>query len=671
MQRPRYIVYCLLFLIALANIAHAQNDPFRRMQGMGRGFGKSSGGGDSIAHRTGLEDSITINFRYLDSSRFGKFDSSITDFTKYIPVPWYYAHLGNLGTAANSIVFNPIMGAGFDPGFHNLDLYNFTLAQTRFFNTTRPYSEVGYMLGSQAEQMIHLMHTQNVTPNWNLGIQYRLINAPGFFQNQNTNHNNYRVSSWYQAKNKRYQNFVVVLGNKLQSSENGGIKQDGNYLDSVPYNDRAIIPTEIGPNEPGNRNFFSVDIKTGTRYTTGLFLLRQQYDLGQKDSLVTDSTVIPLFYPRVRLEHTISYQTYNYRFTDNTPDSAYYKSHYDIQYGSVTDTFFVQDKWKRLINDFSIYSFPDAKNPQQFVKAGAALENLTGTLDSGRLKKNYYNFLIHGEYRNKTRNQKWDVEANGRFYINGLNAGDYEAFISLKRLLSKKLGYLQLGFQNVNRTPSFVFNQESTLNLDTSQDFNKENIIHLFGSLEQPLFRFRLSASYYLVNNLAFFHDYFRAEQASSLFNVLIVTAEKSFRLSRRWNWRTWVVLQQRAGDAPVNLPLFFTRNQIGYDGSLGFKNLNLSTGLEFRYFTPYKTQAYSPLTGQFFYQDSTQVSMIPEIGFYMNLRIKTFTAYTRIDNLNTIDFSRGGFTNNNILIPGYPYPGLQIRVGIMWSFVN
>jgi len=29
------------------------------------------------------------------------------------------------------------------------------------------------------------------------------------------------------------------------------------------------------------------------------------------------------------------------------------------------------------------------------------------------------------------------------------------------------------------------------------------------------------------------------------------------------------------------------------------------------------------------------------------------------------------GFTNNSLAAPGYPYPGLQIRVGIWWSFVN
>src|SRR5690606_19793213 len=100
--------------------------------------------------------------------------------------------------------------------------------------------------------------------------------------------------------------------------------------DSIGFEERSTIPTQLGLNAPGSNNFFSSDIATGTKYTNASYLLRQQYDIGQKDSIVTDSSVIPLFYPRLRLEHTINYKTWNYRFSDNNPDSAYYEKNYDI-----------------------------------------------------------------------------------------------------------------------------------------------------------------------------------------------------------------------------------------------------------------------------------------------------------------------------------------------------
>jgi len=45
---------------------------------------------------------------------------------------------------------------------------------------------------------------------------------------------------------------------------------------------------------------------------------------------------------------------------------------------------------------------------------------------------------------------------------------------------------------------------------------------------------------------------------------------------------------------------------------------------------------------------------------------------YFRAENLNTAEFEDGfGFTRNNMAATGYPYPGLLIRLGIYWGFVN
>ncbi|MCS3795781.1 putative porin [Niastella sp. OAS944] len=674
----------LLLLTCFVNTAKAQNNLFQKAQGRFSGM-SMSGGGDSIAHRTGLEDSITIRFRFLDTARLRNFDSVLYDFTQKIPGPWHHISLGNFGTATRSLLFNPEMIAGWDHGFHAYDVYNLTVSDARFYNTTRPYAEINYMLGSRSEQFIRLMHTQNRGPNWNMAFEYRLINSPGAFQNQNTNHNNYRFTSWYKTKDLRYQNFIVIVGNKLRSGENGGIK-DNSYLssDSLPagYDERANIPTKVGPDQPGSRNFFSTVIPTGTAYTNATYMMRQQYDVGQKDSIVVnDSTVIPLFYPRLRLEHTIGLSTYHYRFQDVAADANYYKNYYGINLRQAVDTFRNREHWKDLTNDFSIYTFPDAKNPQQFLKLGASFQSLKGEfLDSiyyndSAFSKNYYNFFVHGEYRNRTRNQKWDIEALGNFYVGGFNAGDYNAYISLQRLISRQIGYLELGFQNTNRTPSYVFNTNSSYYLDTTSspiNFKKENTSILFASFTQPKLRLKLSGKYFVVTNYAYYKSYFEVDQARTLFNLLQVQAEKIFKIGGGWNWKTWIVLQQRLGDGPVNVPLLSTRNQIGYDGNLGFKNLRISFGAELRYFTDYKAPNYSPLLGQYTYQNESNVSLRrPDINGYLHFRIKSFSAYVRAENLNALDVTAGGFTKNNVPTLDYPYPGLQIRVGIFWSFVD
>jgi len=633
-----------------------------------RGFNRSggSGGNDSLQRRDRYEDSITIRFKFLDSTRNYTLDSSIGEFRRF-PVPYTYHYLGNVGTAAQSILFNPNRSAGFDPGFHAFDVYKWKLHQVRFYNTTRPYTELGYVIGSQAQQTIDIIHTQNLRPHWNAAIQYRLINTPGFFSNQQANHNNYLLTSWYQSPNKRYNNYFVLLANNLKSAENGGILTDQDYLNDPVFDDRMGVPTKIGPSANASRNPFDVPLTTGNNYKEFNGLLRQQYDIGRKDSIVTDSTVIPLFFPRLRFEHTLKNGSYKYQFVDNVADSAFYKNYYDTALRKAIDTFIVADRWKEWSNDFSIYTFPDANNQQQFLKLGAELQLITGNLRSG--SETFSNVIAHGEYRNRTRNQKWDMQAFGRLYAAGYNAGDYHAFVSLQRLISNKIGSLQIGFENINRSPAFLTDRRSSFYLDEPKSLNKENVSHLFAKAINPALQLELGADYYLLGNYIYYKGHYQVMQESALFNVLRVNASKTFNLSRHLKWYAEATVQQKTGTAELNLPLFFTRNRIAFEGNF-FRNLFLSTGLEMRYHTPYRQDNYSPVLGQFSFQDSIRINNRPDVHAFFNFRIRGFKAYIRAENLNTLDegFS---FQRHNFGAPDYPYPGLVLRFGIYWSFVN
>ncbi|HCL05084.1 MAG TPA: hypothetical protein DHW64_03570, partial [Chitinophagaceae bacterium] len=107
-------------------------------------------GNDSLKTRNSLADSITIFYRYFDSTRPRTIDSSINDFYTRFPLPYRFHSLGNYGTAAQSLIFEPFMKAGFDPGFHAYDIYRYTTTNTRLYQTTRPYTELSYLLGSKA-----------------------------------------------------------------------------------------------------------------------------------------------------------------------------------------------------------------------------------------------------------------------------------------------------------------------------------------------------------------------------------------------------------------------------------------------------------------------------------------------------------------------------------------
>lgn len=639
--------------------------------GGGRTMGNSSGTTDSLRRRDRHEDSITIWFKYLDSTNLISLDSSVNDFTRRFPVPSTFIYLGNTGNAARNLLFSPSLHPGFDPGFHAFDVYEWQLDRVRYFTTTRPYSEINYLLGTRLEQIIGLLHTQNVSPDWNISFAYRLINSPGFFKNQNTNHNNYQVTSWFQSRSRRYNNYFVFLRNKMASAESGGMVDTADFLDNPVYKDRFNIPTRLGGDNVFSTDIFSSKIGTGNFYNEFNLQMRQQYDFGRKDSLVTDSTIIPLFFPRLRFEHTITYKSNKYEFLDTDADSAYYRKYYDTAFSARTDTFRLKDSFRELVNDFSIYQYPDAQNLHQFIRLGITHQHIAGQF--ARSSSSMYNIFGHAEYRNKTKSQRWDFLLKGILYFAGLNGGDYKAQASIERFAGTRLGYLRLGFENVSRTPSFIFDARSSFYLDDPKSFKKENTTHLFATYQLPSLGLRISGDYYLLTNYTYLTEYYKLQQETSLFNFLQVSLLKTTRIGRNWFWHADLYFQQPVGNAPVNAIRFFTRQRFAYEGKLGFRNLDIAMGMEARYRVSYSADNYSPVLGQFFLQNRQKISNpLPDISGYLHFRIRPFKAFVRAENLNTARNLDGfGFTNNNLVAPGYALPGLQIRLGIYWSFVN
>lgn len=662
------IVGLILVLLSYNHVL-AQGDPvLSKLPGIGRGI-SAKGGSDTTGfqRRDDQKDSITISYRYLDSTNRRNIDSSVNDFDKYYSVPSANQYLGNNGAASFPLIFQPMVKPGWDAGFHAYDIYKFTLEDSKFYKTTRPFSMLGYQLASGKEQMIKVMHTQNPRPNLNVGLDYKLITAPGFFITQNTNHNSYRIYGNYQGKRKRYNAYLVLLGNTIRASENGGIINDS-LLKDPNKKDRFSIPVNLGNSSAFRTNPFVTTVNTGNTYKDFTFFLRQSYDLGKRDSVaINDSTTEYLFYPKLRIQHSFTYNSYNYRFSDIVADSAVYKNWYDVDFQKAKDTFLLKEKWSVISNDFSLLQFPDTKNPAQFIMAGVTLQNINGSFENSSV--DFYNILLHGEYRNRTRNKLWNILLKGEFYINGLNAGDYSAYGSLDRFLNKRFGSINLFFRNVNRTPSFIFDNRSAFNLGNNNNFNKENITSFGATINNPFIS--IGFKNHLVTNYTFFSNYYKTAQYSKLINIIQVFASKKFRISKRWNYYADLVFQQTDGAAPIKLPLLFTRNRLAFEGRF-YKNLNISTGLEARYYTGYKANNYSPVMGQFMPQDSVTIKNLPDVAAFVHFRIKGFTAYIRAENLNTVSFANGfGFINNNFAAPHYPTQGFIFRLGIQWWFVN
>ncbi len=667
LQRKSFYLIVLFFL--LFNGKAWTQSPISYLNRAGQSFGGMQQGGkvDSLQKRDKNADSITIYYRYFNTNEIKKLDTSVNDFFVHYPIPYTSYNLGSLGTASRSYLFNANKIEGWDPGFHAYDGYMYTLEGTPFYQTTRPYTELGYLLGGKGEQLVEVKHTQNKKQQLNFSFEYRFSNTPGSVKNQHANMSNMRITGHFQSKRKRYETFFVYLANKVASSENGGLVNAA-QLDSLSLSNPYELETRLGLSGVSFRNPFNTNISTGTTYTQNTISWRNTYDLGQKDSIVKDTIVTHLFYPRIRFQNDLKLQSNSYAFVDANPSAENYLQYFGLPFDTLYQN--MSDSWSLISDEFSVISYPDKKNSNQYLQLGGGAVSMSASFS---LKNKWTGYDVYGfaVYKNKTKNQLWDLLASGKLFINGEHAGDYNAQASLSRVLNKKGTFLKLSFQNMSSSAARNMRGITQFPIERLSSNTKENTTLFEGTLSNPKAGWNATANYQIVQNYHYFSTGFRPAIYGGLMNYLRGQIEHKVRLSKHWNWYNQMTLQVLNPDAPVNVPLLLTRQRIAFEGNF-YKNLDLSTGLELIYHTNYKADAYMPFTSQFYYQDSEMTQNKPTANAFLHFKIKRFKGYIRLENLNTLIPSSASSGNSyNFTASNYPSSGLWFRVGIWWNFIN
>ena len=211
-------------------------------------------------------------------------------------------------------------------------------------------------------------------------------------------------------------------------------------------------------------------------------------------------------------------------------------------------------------------------NSNQFLQIGQGYTNLTTSLDNQKSWNNY-DIYTFGVYKNKTRNQLWDLLAAGKLYLNGYDAGDYDANFYLTRILSKKGNYLKLSFQISNRTPSANFLGVTNFPLASLKGIQKENIINVMGETGNRKTGWKLAGSYELINNYQYFTTGYKPLVYSPAFSYIKGLFENKIKLSTHWNWYNEMNIQLVDQAASVHLPLLLTRQRLAFEGNF-YKNL-------------------------------------------------------------------------------------------------
>ncbi len=666
----RYFFFALILLLFTPGYSFAQE---RTSDDVDREL-------DSLRKRDeGTADTVIFTSRYIryttigllkDSTRTVPLDTSLNNFENYSPL--YQpdrptVNLGNLGLAARDMLFNPEKSIGFDPGFHSLDIYRLTQDSLKYYRARSPYTSLYYVNGTKKEQTFRVTHSQNIKPNWNIGANYFRIGAEGFYINQNADHLNGSVFTWYESPRKRYNILANGVFNTLKAAENGG-----------PV-------TDVFGNEP-NANIDAPVRLTGFDPVKQIwreknFFLKQFYYIGRIDSVSRKEAASIL--PTQRISHSFSYSSNRYKFYKNQEDNFFVFPHLrNAQGDAIPDQRTVEDSTevKNLRNEF-MYSFYLRGRSVKFIKNEMKL-------DVG-LQHDFYRYSQMG-YTINAQNTMLKANIGYRFsdrifisgqlnqIAQGRNAGDYLYNAQMDLLLSKSVGRLIFGAYIQNKSPEVLMERSNYTYHPWANSFDNIKINNLSFAYENRRFNFRAKADYFLLNNYLYYTQKYLDEgqslldtnqivpvQAGSAINLLKVSVNKDFHFGR-FGSNNLGVFQKTDFQNILRTPELYIYNSLYFVNSFFKKALTANLGVDSRWNSSFNLPSYAINVGQFYNGASASDQTYPVIGVYGKFALKRANILVRYDYLNQGLFSKGYYT-----VDRYPMPDALFKFGVWWNFYN
>jgi hypothetical protein len=562
-----------------------------------------------------------------------------------------YYNLGNTGTAAYPLLYNPIKRKGFNNGMDAFDLYWMYLDSIRYYDLKRPYTELGMNIGLRQELNFKGTHSQNITPQFNFGVQFNRIFSVGYFQHQKATVNSFSVYGRYTTKNERFSLLFAGAFNSARVQENGGVTTD--YLSDAAA---LITKQEAFVNTTTAENFYrSIHGKITASYRLG-------YSYEVK---VNDTTTLKKIQPMYSVEYTFGMGRDRYNYSDKSPDSLFYLDYYqgkDSAYYFMENRRIKNEVWFRFLG-YKKIAGGEGKAINIVAGAGLVHENHEVKQDVYEYTTN--NTSVQGYIRSNALSAKrLTYHATGAFYFSGYNIGDVEVKGGAGYAF-KKLGAIRAGAVWSLRQPTWLENHYHSPRLDLTNNFSKVNTVGINASYFLPYTRTKIEANYYIINGLIYWNKEARPVQVSPVVNVLNLQLVQNFYV-KQFHLDNYVSFQYFSNTEAIRAPMVFAKSSFYYENFVFKKAMLLRVGVESRYSTDFYANAYAPLVGQFYNQDDYKMHYLPTLDVFVNFRVKTVRVFLKGNNL-----LQGVGIRSYYGAYLYPADERSFKGGVSWRFLD
>nr|WP_315231906.1 putative porin [uncultured Flavobacterium sp.] len=535
--------------------------------------------------------------------------------------------------------------------------FNFLEAnQIRYSSVATPVTELYFKTTVRKGQSVDAFITLNTSENLNFSIAYKGLRSEGEYINQLSSTGNFRFTTSYNTKNKRYFAKAHYTFQDILNEENGGITTIDDFESEDPnYNNRQRFEVYFSDAKSflkGKRIFLDHNFRINSEKGNNNLYLTHQFNYENKFFEYNQATV----------PSTVG-NTIVYRFGESFKSSGINdQTRYNKMYNRVGLVYenTILGKFQFFADDFRSNYYYD--QILIFDNQNVIPSSFSQEINS-----------VGGQY--EYRKNKW----NGKFL--------YSRSVTAQSLsnLDAKLDYdlndqnqFSFQYQNINKLPNSNYNlhQSSYVQYNWSNDFKNEKINTISANAITPWVDAEVQFS--VLKDHLYFNDASTSEQALAKTQIVAPSQYDgtinylSVKLSRELTFGNFAldntILYQKVEqqDAILNVPEIVTRNTFYYSNYLFKRALFLQTGIVLNYFTKYYASDYNPVIGEFFVQNDKQIGNHPNFDFFINAKIQRTRIYFKAEHFNS---SLMG--NNFYSSPNNPSRDFTIRFGLIWNFFN
>ncbi|WP_224485524.1 putative porin [Robertkochia aurantiaca] len=527
-----------------------------------------------------------------------------------------------------------------------------------YYRVPTPTTELMWKTVMEQGHLLDALITINTSPKFNFSLAYKGMRSLGKYQHILVSSGNFRFTANYGNTDDRYRFKAHIASQDLLNQENGGIAIREQFTSGSPeFTDRARVDVKFQNAE----NFL-----IGKRY-----YFDQQFDLVKPD--------VETGKGGMAIGHILNYETKTYEFRQDNSIAFFGDA---FQADAIRDRAklraFTNELYLRLDNrilgDLQFFSRTYDYNyffNSRVITEDQIIENQIENLEvalGGRWKHSFGPLSVDALI-----SQNIQGDLGGSIYEGGVGLSFSEDLSLNGRIHSSQ------------RKPDFNYllyqSDYQYYNWQNTDRFTTEKINTLSGELKSEKWG-ALQASYTLFDDRAYFANdtivspveeggvtelqLIKPYQYGETIGYLKVKFENDLHFGR-FGLRNTLMYQEVSQDDPIlNVPQLVTRNTLYYSNHLFDKAMYIQTGVTFKYFTAYKANAYSPLLGEFYIQDTEEIGDFPVLDFFINAKVQRTRIFFKLEHVNS------SFTGYNFYsAPDYPYRDFIVRFGLVWNFFS